>query len=145
MWYRITDAMPGPNRVVILQGASWFDAIRDTKPGSCIPECFTCMIPCTLTAFWFAFNVVYFFLLRCLLLRFSNVCHCPQWKQIPDVFPLLAAAHKTLVSKSRESLTTRTLHSELVYNYSGSKHVILYHLTSLLYGILLLLLHICNP
>ncbi|CAH9100409.1 unnamed protein product, partial [Cuscuta europaea] len=42
---------------------------------------------------------------------------------IPDVFPLLAAAHKTLVSKSRESLTTRTLHSELVYNYSGSKHI----------------------
>ncbi|KAK3195783.1 hypothetical protein Dsin_027093 [Dipteronia sinensis] len=42
---------------------------------------------------------------------------------IPDVFPLLAAAHKTLVSKLRESLTTRTLHSELVYNYSGSKHI----------------------
>ncbi|GMN37619.1 hypothetical protein TIFTF001_006956 [Ficus carica] len=42
---------------------------------------------------------------------------------IPDVFPVLAAAHKTLVSKSRESLTTRTLHSELVYNYSGSKHI----------------------
>ncbi|XP_040364707.1 EKC/KEOPS complex subunit Tprkb isoform X3 [Rosa chinensis] len=39
---------------------------------------------------------------------------------IPDVFPLLAAAHKTLISKSRDSLTTRTLHSELVYNYSGS-------------------------
>ncbi|XP_031260335.1 EKC/KEOPS complex subunit Tprkb-like [Pistacia vera] len=42
---------------------------------------------------------------------------------IPDVFPLLAAAHKTLIAKSRESLTTRTLHSELVYNYSGSKHI----------------------
>ncbi|KAJ4716321.1 EKC/KEOPS complex subunit Tprkb-like [Melia azedarach] len=42
---------------------------------------------------------------------------------IPDVFPLLAAAHKTLLAKSRESLTTRTLHSELVYNYSGSKHI----------------------
>ncbi|KAK6143537.1 hypothetical protein DH2020_023885 [Rehmannia glutinosa] len=42
---------------------------------------------------------------------------------IPDVFPLLAAANKTLVAKSRESLTTRTLHSELVYNYSGSKHI----------------------
>ncbi|XP_062178008.1 uncharacterized protein LOC133882803 [Alnus glutinosa] len=42
---------------------------------------------------------------------------------IPDVFPVLAAAHKTLVAKSRESLTTRTLHSELVYNYSGSKHI----------------------
>ncbi|XP_068638886.1 uncharacterized protein [Aristolochia californica] len=42
---------------------------------------------------------------------------------IPDVFPLLAAAHKTLVAKSRNSLTTRTLHSELVYNYAGSKHI----------------------
>uniref|UniRef100_M1CFW4 PRPK n=1 Tax=Solanum tuberosum TaxID=4113 RepID=M1CFW4_SOLTU len=42
---------------------------------------------------------------------------------IPDVFPVLAAAHKTLVAKSRDSLTTRTLHSELVYNFSGSKHV----------------------
>ncbi|PIA56450.1 hypothetical protein AQUCO_00700646v1 [Aquilegia coerulea] len=42
---------------------------------------------------------------------------------VPDVFPLLAAAHKTLLAKSRESLTTRTLHSELVYNYSGSKHI----------------------
>jgi hypothetical protein len=43
---------------------------------------------------------------------------------VPDVFPVLAAAHKALLSKARESLTTRTLHSELVYNYSGSKHVI---------------------
>ncbi|CAI9104337.1 OLC1v1002985C1 [Oldenlandia corymbosa var. corymbosa] len=42
---------------------------------------------------------------------------------IPDVFPVLAAAHKTLLAKSRESLTTKTLHSELVYNYSGSKHI----------------------
>ncbi|KAL7125294.1 hypothetical protein ABFS83_14G108100 [Erythranthe nasuta] len=42
---------------------------------------------------------------------------------IPDVFPLFAAAQKTLVTKSRDLLTTRTLHSELVYNYSGSKHI----------------------
>lgn len=42
---------------------------------------------------------------------------------VPDVFPLLVAAHKTLIAKSRDSLTTRTLHSELVYNYSGSKHI----------------------
>ncbi|KAL0454226.1 UNVERIFIED_CONTAM: EKC/KEOPS complex subunit Tprkb [Sesamum latifolium] len=42
---------------------------------------------------------------------------------IPDVFPVLAAAYKTHVAKSRESLTTRTLHSEIVYNYSGSKHI----------------------
>ncbi|XP_057433705.1 uncharacterized protein LOC130726461 isoform X1 [Lotus japonicus] len=44
-------------------------------------------------------------------------------EKIPDIFPVLAAAHKTLVAKSRDSLTTRTLHSELVYNYSGSKHI----------------------
>ncbi|KAG8364264.1 hypothetical protein BUALT_Bualt19G0110100 [Buddleja alternifolia] len=42
---------------------------------------------------------------------------------IPDVFPVLAAAYKAYISKSRDSLTTRTLHSELVYNYSGSKHI----------------------
>ncbi|KAL3652247.1 hypothetical protein CASFOL_001928 [Castilleja foliolosa] len=43
---------------------------------------------------------------------------------IPDVFPVVAAAaYKTLVAKSRDSLTTRTLHSELVFNYSGSKHI----------------------
>ncbi|XP_065858234.1 uncharacterized protein [Euphorbia lathyris] len=42
---------------------------------------------------------------------------------IPDVFPVLASAHKTLIAKSRDSLITRTLHSELVYNYSGSKHI----------------------
>ncbi|XP_073147639.1 uncharacterized protein [Henckelia pumila] len=42
---------------------------------------------------------------------------------IPDIFPVLAAAHKTVIAKSRESLTTRTLHSELVYNFSGSKHI----------------------
>ncbi|GMP38273.1 hypothetical protein CsSME_00009584 [Camellia sinensis var. sinensis] len=42
---------------------------------------------------------------------------------IPEVFPVLAAAHKTLLAKSRDSLTTRTLHSELVFNYSGSKHI----------------------
>ncbi|WOK98023.1 EKC/KEOPS complex subunit TPRKB [Canna indica] len=42
---------------------------------------------------------------------------------IPDVFPVLVAANKALVSKSRGSFTTRTLHSELIYNYSGSKHI----------------------
>ncbi|KAG0500819.1 hypothetical protein HPP92_000891 [Vanilla planifolia] len=42
---------------------------------------------------------------------------------IPDVFPVLAAAYKALMAKSRNSLTTRALHTELVYNYSGSKHI----------------------
>ncbi|XP_074275735.1 uncharacterized protein LOC141599569 [Silene latifolia] len=42
---------------------------------------------------------------------------------VPDVFPILTAAHKALQSKARDSITTRTVHSELVYNYSGSKHI----------------------
>ncbi|KAK9726095.1 hypothetical protein RND81_05G190000 [Saponaria officinalis] len=42
---------------------------------------------------------------------------------VPDVFPILTAAYKALQSKARDSITTRTLHSELVYNYSGSKHI----------------------
>ncbi|CAA7019902.1 unnamed protein product [Microthlaspi erraticum] len=48
---------------------------------------------------------------------------CLNASLIPDIFPVLAAAQKALVSKSRDSLSTRTLHSELVYNYSGSKHI----------------------
>jgi EKC/KEOPS complex subunit CGI121/TPRKB len=42
---------------------------------------------------------------------------------VPDTFPVLAAAHKAVLSQTRGSLVTRTLHSELIYNYSGSKHV----------------------
>lgn len=57
------------------------------------------------------------------LCAFQLISSLGIFQQIPDVFPVLAAAHKTLVAKSRDSLTTRTLHSELVYNFSGSKHV----------------------
>ncbi|KAK4784133.1 hypothetical protein SAY86_018501 [Trapa natans] len=42
---------------------------------------------------------------------------------VPDVFPVLVAAHKALLSNSRDSLSSRTVHSELVYCYSGSKHI----------------------
>ncbi|XP_074303389.1 uncharacterized protein LOC141637875 [Silene latifolia] len=42
---------------------------------------------------------------------------------VSNVFPILTAAHKALQSKGRDSITTRTVHSELVYNYSGSKHI----------------------
>lgn len=42
---------------------------------------------------------------------------------VPDIFPLLVAAHKTLLALARSSLVTRTLHSELIYNFSGSKHI----------------------
>ncbi|KAF5462648.1 hypothetical protein F2P56_018636 [Juglans regia] len=41
----------------------------------------------------------------------------------PNISLVLASAHKTLLAKSRESLMTCTLHSELVYNYSRSKHI----------------------
>ncbi|XP_075500332.1 uncharacterized protein LOC142538924 isoform X2 [Primulina tabacum] len=40
---------------------------------------------------------------------------------ILDIFPVLAAAHKTVIAKSLKSLTTLTLHSELVYNFSISE------------------------
>mmetsp|Transcript_26619 Transcript_26619/g.36749 ORF Transcript_26619/g.36749 Transcript_26619/m.36749 type:complete len:177 (+) Transcript_26619:36-566(+) len=42
---------------------------------------------------------------------------------LPEIFPVILAANKTLISESLESLTTRSLHSELVYNLSGSKHI----------------------
>ncbi|KAJ1275661.1 hypothetical protein BS78_05G152700 [Paspalum vaginatum] len=52
------------------------------------------------------------------LLRRLQQPGAPGLSLVPDVFPVLAAAHKVLLSKARDSLTTRTLHSELVYNYS---------------------------
>lgn len=70
---------------------------------------------------WARLRIFIMFVLH--LLSFFNVSHENYGDQIPDIFPVLAAAHKTLLSNSRGSLTTRTLHSELVYNYSGSKHV----------------------
>ncbi|GAQ87805.1 hypothetical protein KFL_003780110 [Klebsormidium nitens] len=42
---------------------------------------------------------------------------------IPDGFPLLAAAHSALLTQSRGQLRSKTLHSELVLNYAGSKHI----------------------
>lgn len=42
---------------------------------------------------------------------------------VPDPFPVLAAAHKTLLALRRASLVTRNAHSELIYNISGSKHI----------------------
>jgi tRNA threonylcarbamoyladenosine modification (KEOPS) complex Cgi121 subunit len=36
---------------------------------------------------------------------------------------LQLAAHKALTNSSRGRLVTKTLHAELVYNLSGSKHV----------------------
>ena len=37
--------------------------------------------------------------------------------------PVLAAANKALIAESRGKLTTKTLHSECVFNLSGSKHI----------------------
>ncbi|PPR88284.1 hypothetical protein GOBAR_AA32411 [Gossypium barbadense] len=56
----------------------------------------------------------------------STPLFCGLMKDLCTSFQILLFLKKkntTLISKSRESLTTRTLHSELVYNYSGSKHI----------------------
>eukprot|EP00850_Spirogloea_muscicola_P015891 SM000125S26096 [mRNA] locus=s125:404732:405861:+ [translate_table: standard] len=42
---------------------------------------------------------------------------------VPGVFPVLAAAHKAVLAQDRGALRTRTLHSEIVYNYAASKHI----------------------
>lgn len=42
---------------------------------------------------------------------------------VADVLVLAAAAHKALAAAARGGLRTRSLHSELVFNLSGSKHV----------------------
>ena len=40
-----------------------------------------------------------------------------------SLFALHAAAHKVVVDDARGVLTTRTAHSELVYNLSANKHI----------------------
>ncbi|MCO5605676.1 hypothetical protein L7F22_059859 [Adiantum nelumboides] len=57
------------------------------------------------------------------LIDFQPVVITQQKTQVPELFPLLVAAHKTLLALSRSTLVTRTLHSELIYNFSGSKHI----------------------
>ncbi|EOY31612.1 Uncharacterized protein TCM_038578 [Theobroma cacao] len=47
----------------------------------------------------------------------------PDLESPTDVFPILGTAHKMLIATSRESVTTRTLHSGRVYSYSCSKHM----------------------
>jgi EKC/KEOPS complex subunit CGI121/TPRKB len=42
---------------------------------------------------------------------------------VPDLFVLQVAAHNALLAQSREALKTRSLHSELVFNLSGSRQV----------------------
>eukprot|EP00877_Chromochloris_zofingiensis_P004958 jgi/Chrzof1/14463/Cz09g03260.t1 len=42
---------------------------------------------------------------------------------VPDLLPLQLAAHKALTADVRGKLITKTLHSELVCNLSGSKHI----------------------
>lgn len=43
--------------------------------------------------------------------------------QLQDTFPLHVAAHKALTAQARGKLATTSLHTELVFNMSGSKHV----------------------
>mmetsp|Transcript_11709 Transcript_11709/g.30001 ORF Transcript_11709/g.30001 Transcript_11709/m.30001 type:complete len:175 (-) Transcript_11709:136-660(-) len=42
---------------------------------------------------------------------------------VPDLFVLHLAAMKALLGEARGKILTRSLHSELVYNTSGSKHI----------------------
>lgn len=42
---------------------------------------------------------------------------------VPDPLVLHAAAYKALAAQARGGLRTRSLHAELVFNLSGSKHV----------------------
>lgn len=47
----------------------------------------------------------------------------PATLQVESLFIVQLAAHRALTSQARGSLATRSLHSELVFNFSGSKHV----------------------
>lgn len=42
---------------------------------------------------------------------------------VPDIFALHVAAYKTLNAEKRGQLKSKTPHSELVFNLSGTKHV----------------------
>lgn len=42
---------------------------------------------------------------------------------VPDLFAVHLSAHKALQASSRASLRTRSLHAELVFGISGSKHI----------------------
>ena len=42
---------------------------------------------------------------------------------VVGVLPLQLAAHKALTYRARGRLVSKSLHAELVYNLSGSKHV----------------------
>jgi EKC/KEOPS complex subunit CGI121/TPRKB len=42
---------------------------------------------------------------------------------VPDALVLRMAAHRALCAQSRGRLATRSLHAEVVFNVSGSKHI----------------------
>ncbi len=42
---------------------------------------------------------------------------------VPDIFAVNLAAHKALQAAQRQALRSKTLHAELVFGISGSKHV----------------------
>ena len=43
--------------------------------------------------------------------------------QVADLFVLHVAAQQALAQQKRGKLITKSLHAELVYNMSGSRHV----------------------
>lgn len=49
--------------------------------------------------------------------------------QVADPLIVQVAAQKALISQQRRKLITKSLHAELVYNMSGSRHVSLSLLT----------------
>lgn len=53
----------------------------------------------------------------------GRYCENVAVSQVPDLLIVQVAAQKALAAKSRGLLRTRSLHAELVYNLSGSKHV----------------------
>lgn len=95
------------------------DLVQAMQDGALEPE--AALLNASLVRFPYLFPCQFFLFPNMEIIPYhGSFC---EWKQVPDVFPVLAAAQKAFLAKSRDSLITRTLHSELVYNYSGSKHV----------------------
>ena len=76
-------------------------------------------------------------LLRCRELReqmlagtLSPECCLVNAELVPELRVLHVAAHKALAARRRGALRTRTLHSELIFNLSGSKQVRVYYCSS---------------
>lgn len=54
---------------------------------------------------------------------FKPECSLINASLVPDALVLRAAAHKAAAAQQRGALRTRSVHAELVFNLSGSKHI----------------------